>query len=433
MSFDIAVGMSGAQLNAAAAALYADVYPALFTGTYEAQYHYTDFCVAVDVQAAPQFNLSAAQPVEAVASALAARLASEPHGADGVPEGLAGETSAQQIIATVAATYPTFEIILPAVALTLSNGTSVKLTLALTAQCYLDNGPDTISFVPYAVTAAQQQDPVTDYLVQHVVLPNVLTMLTRLMSGVTIPPIQVTGIPLSQPSVGIAGDYVIAAANKVASGTPPPPDESFPWPDTPFFALLGPNLVRQLGVIAAAAATNRFSDSGSGGDFWGGYEWGYGLSLTSPSATIAGDGIRFAFALRGTVSAGFHVTWISIDLGFDAYAQPDPSANAVFSVQDDQLVLTAQSVDPFTIFVVPNSVPTWVLGWLVAAVINGVTVTLTPLVTAFLRDIRLDSYEIPVYSISVAGKSLRLVPTDLSVRNVAGTIGLTGTATITPG
>jgi hypothetical protein len=425
MSFDIAVGMSGGQLNAAAAAVYADVYPAVFTGSYPAQYMGTTFTVGIDVRAAPQFNLGASQPVEAVASALAARLADDPRAA--------APPSAQEIIAAVAATYPTFEIILPTVGLTLSNGTPVKLTLALTAQCYLENGPSTISFVPYAVSAAQQQDPVTNYLVQHVVLPNVLTMLTQLLSGVTIPPIQVSGIQLSQPSVGIAGDYVIAAANLASSGTPPPPDGSFPWPGTPFFALLGPGLVQQLGVIAAASASNKFSDSGSGGDFWGGYEWGYGLSLTSPSATIQGDGIRFAFTLRGTVSAGFHVIGVPIDLGFDAYATPDPAASAAFSVEGDQLVLTAQSVAPFSIFVIPNSVPTWVLGWLVTAVVNAVTVTLTPLVTAFLRNIRLDSYAIPTYTVSVAGKSLRLVPTNLSVGNVAGTIGLTGSATITPG
>jgi hypothetical protein len=437
MSFDIAVGMSGSQLNSTAAALYADVYPAVFTGTYHAQYGGIDFTVAVDVRAAPQFNLGGTQPAEAVAAALAERIAADPNAAAGPrgPDGagLAGEADAAEIIAAVAATYPTFEIILPTVALTLSNGTTTKLTLALTAQCYLENGPNTISFVPYAVTASQQQDPVTNYLVQHVVLPNVLTMLTQLLSGVTIPPIQVSGIPLSQPSVGIAGDYVIAAANLVASGTPPPPDGSFPWPGTPFFALLGPNLIQQLGVIAAASASNNFSDSGSGGDFWGGYEWGYGLSLTSPSATIQGNGIGFTFTLRGTVSAGFHVIGVPIDLGFDAYAEPNPTATAVFSVEGDQLVLTAQSVAAFTIFCIPNSVPGWVLGWLVTAVVNAVTVTLTPLVTTFLRDIRLASYQVPTYTVSVAGKNLRLVPTNLSVANVAGTIGLTGSATITPG
>jgi hypothetical protein len=450
MTFDIAVGMSGDQLNATAAAVYTAVYPAVFTGTYHAKYLGTEFSIAVDVQAPPQFSLGASQPPEAVAAALTARLAADPRAADSPsgppggdgPEsdtassaagGLASDASAEEIIAAVAATFPTFEIILPTVGLTFSNGTKVQLTLALTAQCYLENGPNTISFVPYAVTAAKQQDPVTDYLVQHAVLPNVLTMLTQLLSGVTIPPIQVSGIALSQPSVGIAGDYVIAAANLAASGTPPPPDGSFAWPGTPFFALLGPNVIQQLGVIAAASATNNFSNSGSGGDFWGGYEWGYGLSLTSPSATIQGNGIGFAFTLRGTVSAGFHVIGVPIDLGFDAYAEPNPSASAAFSVEGDQLVLTAQSVAAFTIFCLPNSVPGWVLGWLVTAVVNAVTVTLTPLVTVFLRDIRLASYQVPTYTVSVAGKSLQLTPTNLTVGNVAGTIGLTGSATITPG
>lgn len=433
MSFDIAVGMSGDQLNVTSAAVYQAVYPALFTGTYQAEYGGLKFTVGVDVQAAPHFDLGASQPAHAVARALTERIEAMPEAKTGPEGGEAGEgrASREEIIAAIAETYPSFEILLPTVALTFSNGVTSHLTLSLTAYCYLENGPTTISFVPYQVTAPQQQDPVNNYLVQHVVVPNIKAMLTQVLSGVTIPPIVVADIPLTSPSVGIAGNYVIAAANMASSGTPPPPDGSFPWPQTPFFALLGPNLIQQLSVIAASSATNRFSDSGSGGDFWGGYHWDYGLSLTSPSATIQGNGVTFAFTLRGTVSAGVHVTVLSIDLGFDAFAAPNPSADAAFFVDGDQLVLVARSVAPFTIFVIPNSVPTWVLGWLITAIINGVTLTLTPLITRFLRDIRLDSYAVPTYSVSLAGKHLTLTPTNLTVSNAGGMIALIGDATVT--
>lgn len=428
MNSDIAVGMSGNQLNQTAAAVYKALYPNVFTGSHQADYQGLTFTVGIDVQQPPSFDLSVKQPAHEIARALSERAGERAEANDEPAEG-----SRDEIIAAVAASYPSFAMQLPAVALTLTNGTTTKLTLALTAQCYLENGPATISFVPYSVTAPDQTDPVTNYLVKHVVLPAIKDMLTQLLSGVTIPPIQVSGVPLTAPSVGIVNGYVIAAANMSGSSTPQPPDGSVPWPSTPFFALLGPGIIQKLGVIAASSSTNKFSDSGSGGNWWGGYEWDYGLSLTSPQASIQGGGVKFTFTLKGTVSAGVHVTGVSIDLGFDAHAAPDPSANAGFSVQGDQLVLTASSIDPFTIYVLPNSVPTWVLGWLITAIINGVTLTLTPLVTAFLKDIKLASYDVPTYSIAIDNTKLTLKPTNLSVGNFAGTIALTGGATITPG
>jgi len=428
MGFDVAVGMSGGQLNDASAAVYQALYPKVFTGKYQAEYSGMNFTIDVDVQAAPRFELSVPQPVADVARALSERFAAEPAAPAEPAEG-----DRDEIIAAVAQAFPSFAMTLPQVALTISNGLTSKLTLDLTAQCYVENGPTTISFVPYSVTAPDQPNPVTDYLVKHVVLPAVQAMLTKLFAGVTIPPIQVQGIPLSSPSVGIARDHVIAAVNLAAYGTPPPPDPAFPWPDSRFFALLGPNVIQQLAVIAAASSTNRFSDGGSGGDWWAGYRWNYGLSLTNPRASIQGGGVRFDFTLRGTVSAGVHVTVLSIDLGFDAFAEPDPSANASFSVSGSQLILTAQSVAPFTIFVIPNSVPTWVLGWLITAIINGVTVTLTPLISTFLKNIRLASYDVPTYTVDVEGTRLKLTPVNLAVGSVAGTIALTGSATIGPG
>jgi hypothetical protein len=435
MSFDIAVGMSGDQLNAALAAVYDEVYPDLFTGSYQVEYAGLMFTVGIDVKEPPKFDLRPIAPAPALARELTARIEAEP-GAEAEPQGgPAGERGPgkDEIIAAVAEAYPSFTVVLPASALTFSNGVTSTLTLTLTAYCYLENGPGPISFVPYSVTAPEQLDPVNNYFVQDIVLPHIKTMLTQVLAGVTIPPIEVANVPLSPPSIGIADDYVIAAANLASSGTPPPPDGSFPWPSTPFFALLGPNLIQQLGVLAASSATNNFSDSGGGGDYWGGYDWEYGLSLTDPSPTIQDNDVEFAFTLRGTVSAGVHVAILSIDLGFNAYAEPDPRANISLSIDADQLVLVAQSVAPFTIFVTPNTVPTWVFGWLITAIVNCVTVSLTPLITEFLKNIRLDSYAIPTYSVSVAGKNLRLTPVNLSVGNAGGMIGVAGNVTITSG
>lgn len=389
MSFDVAVGMSGAELNTAAGAVYHALYPKVFTGSRQAEYQGASFTIGIDVTAPPQFDLSTA-------------------------------------------TYQTFTLSLPSVKLTLSNSVTTTLQLAMDVSCLVVSEAGKTSFVPEKISTQKQPDPVTEYLVEHVVLPAIKDMLTQLMSGVTIPPIEVANIPLSAPSVGVVNGYVIAAVNLAASGTPPPPDGSFPWPATPFFALLGPALMQQLAVIAASSATNRFSASDSGGSHWAGYNWSYSLSLTNPRAAISGNGIPLTFTLQGGVAAGVEVLYIPLGLGFDAHAAPDPSASAALTVQGNQLVLTVTSVAPFTIYVIPGTVPTWIFGWLITAIINGVTLTLTPLITTFLKNISLQSYQIPAYSVSVAGVTLTLNPVNLTTGNAGGMIALTGNAAVTP-
>jgi hypothetical protein len=393
MSFDVAVGMSGAELNTAAAAVYHALYPKVFTGSQKFDYQNIRYTVGIDVKAPPQLDLSTA-------------------------------------------TDQAFTLSLPTAALSMSNGASTTLELELDARCQVVSEAGKLSFVPRDVTATLKQpnpSPVTKYFVDNYVVPAVKDMLTKLFSGITIPPIQVENIPLSAPSVGVVNGYVIATVNLAASGPPPPPDRSFPWPNAPFFALLGPNLIQQLAVIAASSATNRFSDSGSGGDHWAGYNWSYSLSLTNPHASIQGAGVRLSFTLQGGVSAGVEVVYIPISLGFDAHAAPDPGASAVLSIQGNQLVLVVTSVAAFTIYVIPGTVPTWIVGWTITAIINAVTLSLTPVITTFLRNIRLDSYQIPTYSVSVEGTTLTLTPANLTTTTAGGLIALTGNAVITSG
>lgn len=390
MSFDVAVGMSGAELNSAAAAVYHALYPRVFQGSHQAEFQGVTFTVGIDVTAPPAFDISTA-------------------------------------------TDQAFTLCLPSVDLTLSNSVTTRLHIAITAQCAVRSKDGQTSFVPTDVTASPQKDPVQDYLVKHVVVPAIADMLTTLLGGVRIPPIQVAGVPLSAPSVGVVNGYVIAAVNLAAAGSPPPPDRSFPWPSTPFFALLGQGIVQQLAVIAAASASNRFSGSDSGGTHWAGYSWSYSLSLTNPRAGLQGAGIQLQFTLQGGVAAGVEIVYVPISLGFDAHAAPDPAATAVLTAQGSELVLTVASVAPFTIYVIPGTVPTWIFGWLITAIINGVTLSLGPLVSAFLKNIRLQSFTIPSYSVTVDGTTLTLTPVNLTTTSAGGMIALTGSATVIPG
>lgn len=422
MGFDVAVGMSGDQLTAASQAVYTKLYPNVFTGTQTQSYQGISYTVKWDVQQAPVFILSIPGDREALIDAL--RVPPE-----GTPPNAAPELA--EAARGLAAQTPSFTLSLPAVAITLSNGVTTTLTLPFVASCSINVSGNAISFTPYAVATQQQSDPVQNYLVQNIVVPAVSSLLTSVLSGITIPPIEIAGTPLSTPAVAVAGNAFVAVANLAQSGTPPPPDSSFPWPSAPFFALLGPNVVQALTANLMQSATNRFSDGGSGGDWWAGYYWKYGLSLVNPATAIQGTSIVMSFSLGGGIGAGVNVLGADIGLGFNASAAPNPSLTAGTAIQNDSLVISTQSVNAFAIIVTPSGgIPGWVLGWLVAAIITGVVSSVTPLITRFLGGINLTSYALPSYGISVAGVSLSFTPSNPQLGNVAGYLAITGTISV---
>src|SRR5262249_22130187 len=161
--------------------VYQALYPNVFTGTQQATYNGISFTVGFDVQAPPQFNLSPGATGTALTEALSAAFAER------VSAPAAIENA--DVISAVADALPTFTVTLPTVLLKLTNGVTTNLTLALTVQCAIQNNGNTISFVPLSVSAPQQSDPVTNYLVQNVVLPAIKNMMAQLLSGITIPPI----------------------------------------------------------------------------------------------------------------------------------------------------------------------------------------------------------------------------------------------------
>lgn len=417
MNFDVALGVNQAELNTASQSFYTALYPTLFSGTTQATYGGESFTVSYDVKAAPVFDLSA----PADGTALAEHLRRSMVGKPGDP----GEI--ESALSSLADAVPSFSIAFPTTELTLTGSSTTSLDLALTASCAIRLSGSTLTFSPVQVTAPTQSDPVTDWLVQNVVVPQILTLLQTLMSGITIPPIAVSGIALSIPSFGIVDRAVIACAN-VGGGTPPPPDGTTAWPESPFFAMLGPNVIQALVAQEMASASNRFSNSGSGGDSWAGYDWSYGLQLANPQIGIQDDGsITMTFGLSGGVSGSVEVIYVSLGLDFDANATPDPGVTAGLQVNGSQIDIVTEQVSPFVIIVTPGgSVPDWVLGWLVSAIVTGVTASVTPLITQFLGGIRIDSLQVPTYSISVEGTQLTLVPTGLQVGGSAGYLTLAG-------
>ena len=423
MSFDLAIGVNGAELNTASPAIYTKLYPKVFTGSQKSSYLGIDYTVGWDVKVAPTFDLSAPSSDEFLINQLRDRALTD-----------ALDTKLQEApnLSAVASAIPTFTVHFSEVDISIQGGVTVNLKLDFTANCSVQITGNILSFDVNSVTVAQQSDPVQNYLVQHIVAPQIQSILQDLFKGITIPPISVEGIDLSVPSVGIVNNSVIAAVNLLASGTPPPPDSSTPWPASPFFALLGNNVVQKVMENALASATNNFSNHGSGGDHWAGYHWSYGLSLRSPQTSISGTSIDLKVSLGGEVSGGVEVVYVPLTLGLKAGTIPSPiEASLGIKISGTSAEIVMQDVHTFTIYVTPNSVPGWVLGWLVTAIVNGIVLSITPIVTSFLKNINVQGFDIPTYSISVSGESLTLTPGGLQMSNVAGYLAAEGHITIT--
>ncbi|MCR9255492.1 MAG: hypothetical protein NXI16_05290 [Alphaproteobacteria bacterium] len=431
MSFDIALGINQAQLDAGSKAVYAAIYPGPFKGTQDSSYKSVDYTVAWDVKAAPTFDLSKPASADAVTDLLTDRLNDSlamPMSADD-PKAV----ELKRAIPLLAAETPSFTVSFSEVDITLSSKGAPTTTLKLpfSAQCTAEISGDKLTFTVMSVSAAPQQDPVQQYLVTHVVDPALKTALQSIFSSTDLPPISVGSVSIATPSVGIVNDSVILASNLAAAGTPPPPDGTFPWPSDNFFALLGPNMIQAQVEVALASATNKFSDHGSGGDDWAGYHWGYGLSLTNPHTSIQGTDVAGTFTLNGDVSAGVKIVFVPIGLGFNAHATPDPSVVIDLQISGSKVNLVTASVNPFTIVVSPTgSIPAKVVGWLISAIIDGVVTSLTPLVTGFLKGINVDSFDIPTATVSIDGKNITMTPTGLGKTNVGGYLGVVGNVTI---
>lgn len=422
MSFDLAMGVNGDELNTASQSIYTKLYPKVFTGSQKSSYLGVDYTVAFDVKVAPTFDLSTS-----LSNELRVKNLQERAKAEGKEEVLneVGDLSG------LSDSTPSFKVNFSEVDISISGGITVNLKLDFTADCSVSINGSTLSFEVNSVSVAPLPDPVQNYLVQHIVAPQIQSILQSLFSGITIPPITVAGIDLSTPSVGIVSNSVVAAVNLAASGTPPAPDSSFPWPSSSFFTLLGNNVVQKAMEEAMASATNSFSDHGSGGDHWAGYNWSYDLSLKSPSSSINGTAIDVTFDLSGGVSGGVEVVYVPLSLGLDAGTIPSPiSTTLELDIKGDSAEIVMKDVGTFAVYVHPNSVPGWVLGWLVTAIVNGIIMSVTPIITSFLKDINVQGFSIPTFSIDVDSETLTLSPENLNMSNVEGYLAAEGSITI---
>jgi hypothetical protein len=458
MSFDIAVGLSNNGLNNLGGLCYIVQYPKVFTGSEPAQHDGVPFTVAYDVQAAPQFDLTPVTPEkrEALLAALQARITEENRGLGGLDGVLAAAAVAlpvkkrdafiaavraqfagenrdpgglDGVLAMAATALPNFSVIFPTVALTLTGPSTTQLTLPLTAQCTVQLSGSTLSLVAYQVTAPPQPDPVTNWLVQNVVVPQILSIAQSMLSSINIPSVSAFGIPLSSPAIGIVQDCLIAVASAAASGTPPPPDGSILWPASRFFALIGQNILQDAVTQVLAEASNNFSDSGDGGDWLGGYSWSYSLQLSDPVVSFqqaeSSVLLQITFGVSGNASAGVHAMGLSAGVGVDVSANPNISVVSVLQSDAVDLSIDTQSVSQFEIDVSLSGVPGWVAGGLLDDIMSDVASSFSGAITQYLNEIHIAVLN-TTYTLNIGGQPATISLVNINTGITAGYFGVSG-------
>lgn len=423
--FDVAIGMTQAELDAVSQSLYTQVYPQLFTGSKQVDYSGATFTVSWDITAPATFDLL--NP-PAAQDALRAHLAglTGPEGGQPSPDQVEAATSSA---AAFSFTYPT-----AALKFTAPNVPEADLTLALTANARIDVTLDGGQMMDvYSLTAPQQADPVENYLLQNVVIPQVLASTQQIFGGVTIPAIQLPGLALGPPVPFVQSSTLIAVANLAGEATPAvPAPGSFAWPSSQFFTLLSGNAFQTLTAGYVASSRNAMSDSGSNGSHWAGDEWSYSLGIGNPRTAIQGDGsVAMSADVEGSVAASVYFLYIPLGVGFGAEAEPGLNASLGLEVDGSSLVVKTRSVAPFELVVYPTgSIPEKITAAMLEPIIQAVVATFSPFVSSFLGGIQFASFSIPTYSVTVSGITLTVTPTGLTVSNVGGMLALTGGVSI---
>jgi hypothetical protein len=424
-SFDFAIGLTANGLDAVSVSLYQQV-PQLFKGTQQASVSGIEYTVDWNVEAPATFDLS--DPAGAQTALRAHMDAAEP------PLGVAASSTpppSAALLDLAAANAAAFSFTYQSVGLALSApGVSpAGLTIALTATAHMAVSGTQQTMVIDGMTTPQQSDPVQNWIVQNVVLPEMLASSQQIFGGVTIPEITLPGLTLGPPVPFVQDNTLIAVANLATEPQPDVPAAgTVDWPGSDFFTLISQNAFQALTANYIATSQSTMSDSGSSGDHWGGDDWSYSLGIGSPRVTLNADAsVTLDAAVQGSVAASIYVLYVPIGVGFTAYTEPGLSAQLSVTVEGSSLVVKTTSVASFVLVVAPSgSVPEEIVGGMLEPIVLAVVAAFSPFVSSFLGGIQFASFDIPTYTVSVGGVTITMAPTNLTVSSVDGMLALVG-------
>lgn len=427
MSWDVCVGLSEEALDAAASSVYTSLYPRVFRNSDQIEWRGGTVRVDWDVKAAPRFDLtSSTDAVPMIEESLRERAVAESGG-----ERLADVRL--EVVAALAASAPNFRLRFANVIVTLTAETSPPpFTLDLTAWCHIETRQMTLVLVADKVTAAEQADPLTDWVVQKLLVPRITTMAREICAGIVIPPIQ-TPVPLSPPAAAVVGRRLVAVANLAWRGTPQPPSSAEGLPSSKFFATLGRGAMQAFAELTLRAVQQTFNGGDSGGDWWAGWRWNFAVGIGQPSVTLDKTDVVITFSLNGSAWAGVTLLGIETGIGYVAQAGPNPSVRLATSIAGGTLRAVTSDVPPFAVLVIPTGpISILIPREILTLIASGIVSLASLLITQTLRGIEIVSYELPTYTLGLQGVSLRARPKlPLAIKPAADALALEGELEIT--
>jgi hypothetical protein len=407
----IAVGMNEAGLNQCSASLFKTA-TSLFNGSQATPYGITAYWT---LKVAPVFNLSRSP------AALPHMVSALEEAATKLPEG--AEFNAEQ----AANDTPSFSVQLSPVEIVLKDdqtGDESKFSIDVTVYCVAQVIGGKVQLVAVKATNPPLPDPITNMVVDKIILPLLVNMITSIFQGLSIPPISVAGVQMIAPNIVIQDRKLVAFTAPVGVTAGISRDMTFP--DNPFFVLIdNPSLQMITNVNVGSGKTA--SGSGSVGTSAGGADYKYSITVAQPSVALNGTGLNVGFNLSGSASAEVTLLWVPIGVGFNAYGQPNPSATASFQITRSSIDLVMDNVSPFIPLLSPTGNPLqWILSAILTPVMQAVTAAVVPMLTMFIHGIRFTSFDIPQFSINSGGVNLNITPSGLNAMNWQGYLGFTG-------
>jgi hypothetical protein len=259
--FDVAIGMNEATLDQGVSGLYAnsEARQKLFKGSQTGTLGNSQYTASWDIQAAPTFSFE--PPSESQWSCSIDDQGQNP--TTPIPI----ENMFQMVFPQFYGKY------------TLGTSEPVSGTTEVIAFVQMTIQGNKITLAPLSVWLDESKMSGWDqYILNQVILKNVLQQATRMLSGMNIPPLSFSlsgaKIELSAPVGTVGNGWLILAASLPSKGAPD--ITGVTWPNQPLFVLMSSDVVNQV-VNALASQLNgkKFSNDGSKN----GGKWSYTATI----------------------------------------------------------------------------------------------------------------------------------------------------------
>jgi hypothetical protein len=381
MSFDLAVGVNQQQMNDCSQQLYNSV-PSLFTGSGTSP-QYPGITMKWQATQAPGFDLSQPAPVFNL------------H-------------------------YPNLYV-----ALMQTDNEQTTFNLDVTVSCEITMSDNKVQFAATGASCEPLQDKTENFFAQTLVLPQILSSAKKAMAGLTIPPPDMPGIPLSPVVASIQNGSIVALANLQSKGTPTFPG-IYPWPPGEFFTLLSNDALQA--AISHAVGNIDVSGKDKVGTSLGGAKFSFDIDIYSPGARISGDSIIMDFSVSGNVHAEVDILLIPVSVRYDVEGSPSPEATASLEATGSNAVnVVVKGLNAFTFLLKPEgNIAEKILSAITWPITEAVVSIVTPIAASTIHNVNFTSYTLPAYSINVSGTQLKFIPEIGDVANYNGYMGVYG-------